>query len=75
MSKTRNERRKATKQRLMAKTIRIARASLACDADVRRDKTISNLSTARPRADGFKRVRSCLNGLEGKSHRGYVCRA
>lgn len=72
MAKTRNQRRKAAKVRLAAKTERIAKASIAAEQQARRDIVLANLNA--PKARTYP-VRSCLAGISGMSHRGYVCRA
>lgn len=70
---TRNQRRKAARERLLRKQERIARAELGRQQDERRAIVQRNLSEPRKREYG--NIRSCLGGIEGQSHRGYVCRA
>lgn len=67
---TRNQRRRAAKARLLAKSERIAKAHLATVLDATRDKVCDNLSSSRPER-AF--VRSSMGSLGAKSHRGYVC--
>jgi len=87
MGKTRNERRKAAQARLLAKQERIARAELGRQAQERRKIVQDNLSTGKPKRQGYALVNGTITGGNGfypespmgrfasKSHRGYVCRA
>lgn len=73
MAKTRNERRRAAKARLAAKTARIAKAELARQAQERKEIVNANLSSARPGRSFYKP--STMSSFASMSHRGYVCRA
>lgn len=69
---TRNERRKATKLRLAAKQERFLGRVSAQRLENVREIVKSNLAS--PIVRDFP-IKSCLQGMSGMSHRGYVCRA
>lgn len=72
MALSRNERRKLAKHRAVEKSTRIANASEAARLQANRKIVQANLSSPIER---IYPVRSCLDGIDGMSHRGYVCRA
>jgi len=72
MATSRNDRRRAAKARLLAKSERVARAELGRQADER--QAIVDRNMASPPVRNYY-PQSCLAGVEGMSHRGYVCRA
>lgn len=73
MALTRNMRRKLARQRQLAKAIRVANAIETRERDARNAIVAANLNSPRPRNIGWSKVRSCLDGIAGSSHRGYVC--
>lgn len=78
MAMSRNARRKAAQARLLAKSERIAKASLAWERDQRDNVMKDNLSRPKPshveqRANNA--LRSNFGGFAGQSHRGYVSAA
>ena len=73
MALTRNMRRKMARERQLAKAIRVSNAIETRERDERQAIVNRNLSSPRPRNIGWSKVRSCLDGIAGNSHRGYVC--
>lgn len=66
---TRHQRRKAAKAANVERTKEIAKASLAYDRAL-----IVKRNLQRPvERNYFATIRSCLDGIEGASHRAYVC--
>lgn len=72
MSKSRNARRMIAKQRLMDKTVRIAKASLAADLDAKREIVKRNLGSPIERNCY---PQSIMAVFTRESHRGLVSRA
>lgn len=72
MALTRNQRRKLARQRQMAKAVRITNANETRERDARNAIVAANLNSPRQR-NYYASVRSCLDGIAGQSHRGYVC--
>lgn len=72
MALTRNQRRKAAREKQLAKAVRISNAAETVARNERNAIVASNLSKPRER-NYYASVRSCLDGIAGKSHRGYVC--
>ncbi len=73
MALTRNQRRKMARQRTLAKAVRVANAIETTQREARQAIVAANLNSPRPRNIGWSKVRSCLDGIAGNSHRGYVC--
>lgn len=72
MALTRNMRRKLARQRALAKAVRVTNANETRERDERQAIVNRNLNSPRQR-NYYASVRSCLDGLAGTSHRGYVC--
>ena len=72
MALTRNMRRKLARQRALAKAVRIVNANETRERVARQAIVNANLNSPRQR-NYYASVRSCLDGLAGTSHRGYVC--
>jgi hypothetical protein len=72
MALTRNQRRKMARERQLAKAVRVANAIETREREARQ-AIAANLNSPRPRNIGWSKVRSCLDGIAGSSHRGYVC--
>lgn len=68
---TRNERRKAAKKRLEAKQERFLGRVEAQRLENVRAIVKSNLNSPKPERS---HLRSCLAGVDGQTHNGYVCR-
>jgi hypothetical protein len=68
---TRNERRKAQRERATAKQERLVTRLACMNADKNRKIVRDNLSRPAVREHS---IRSCLANLAGQSHRAYVCR-
>ena len=73
MALTRNQRRKMARERQLAKAVRVSNANETRERDARNTIVAANLNSPRPRNIGWSKVRSCLDGIAGSSHRGYVC--
>lgn len=73
MALTRNQRRKMARERQLAKAIRVSNAIETREREARQAIVNANLNSPRPRNTGWSKVRSCLDGIAGNSHRGYVC--
>lgn len=73
MGLTRNQRRKVARERLLAKSERIAKAELARQADERRALVQANKMAPKPERNAYPA--SCLANMQGSSHRAYICRA
>ena len=73
MALTRNQRRKMARERQLAKAVRVSNAIKTRERDARNAIVAANLNSPRPRNIGWSKVRSCLDGIAGNSHRGYVC--
>lgn len=69
---TRNERRKAAKSRLAAKQERFLGRVEAQRLENVREIVKSNLNSPKPERS---HLHSCLAGMQGQSHRPYICRA
>ena len=72
MALTRNQRRKAAREKRLAKAVRISNAANVQAIEARKAIVSRNLNSPRER-NYYASVRSCLDGIAGTSHRGYVC--
>lgn len=73
MALTRNQRRKAAREKQLAKAVRISNAAQTTQREARQAIVNANLNSPRKPDVGAGLYRSCLNGIAGTSHRGYVC--